>query len=145
MLDQNKATIRRIREELVPAHNLAALDELYTEDYVYHGIPMLGERKGRSAFRDMMAGFLAALPDLRENVSEQVAENDRVVTLLVGSGTHSGPLLGIPGTGRRINWSGVVISRFATDGRIAEEWVEFDALSLLQQLGAVLQMPATAA
>ncbi len=66
---------------------------------------------------------------------DQIAEGDKVVTRLRGSGRHTGELMGGAPTGKEINWTAVVISRFV-DGKIAEEWDEFDALSFTQQLGA---------
>lgn len=141
MLDRNKATIRRIREEIVPSHNLAALDLLYTQDYVYHGPGILGEVKGQSAFRQVAAPFIEAMPDIRERVVDQIAEGNNVATRFTGNGTHKGDLMGMPGTGAQVRWSGIVISRFTADGKIAEEWVEADSLNFATQLGAVLQMP----
>ena len=64
-----------------------------------------------------------------------------MATRLAGGGTHRGPLMGVPGSGKPMTWTATVVSRFA-HGKIAEEWVEFDLLSFLQQLGATLQMPA---
>lgn len=141
MSDRNKATIRRIREELLSPHNLAALDPLYTQDYVYHGIPMVGDVKGQSAFRQVAAPFIEAIPDLQEKVVNQIAEGNQVATRLTGNGTHRGALMGMPGTGTQVRWSAIVISRFTADGKVAEEWGEFDALSFATQLGAVLQTP----
>ena len=65
---------------------------------------------------------------------DQIAEGDKVVTRLRGSGRHTGELMGGVPTGEEIYWTAVVISRFV-DGKIAEEWDEFDALSFTQQLG----------
>ena len=134
MSEQNKRTIRIVREE-APT-NLSVLDELYTDDYVYHGIPLLGDLKGPDAFKAMFAGFIHAITDFREEVVDQIAEGDKVVTRLSGSGCHTGEVLGAVPTGKELKWSAVIISRFV-DGKIAEEWVEFDALSFLQQLGVV--------
>jgi predicted ester cyclase len=103
---------------------------------------MLGDVPGQSAFRHIAASFLEGIPDLRETVVDQIGEGDRVATRLTGSGTHRGPLMGIAGSGALVRWSAVVISRFAADGRVAEEWVEADFLSFATQLGAVLQTPA---
>ncbi len=52
------------------------------------------------------------------------------------TGTHAGDLMGIPPTGRRIEVSGITISRFA-GGKIAEEWHQGDDLGMMQQLGVV--------
>jgi len=132
----NKRTIRIIREQ-APS-KLSVLDGLYTDDYVYHGIPLLGDLKGPNAFKQMIAGFFGAISEFREEVLDQIAEGDKVVTRLSGSGYHTGPILGAAPTGRRVQWTAVIISRFV-DGKIAEEWVEFDAFSLLQQLGAITE------
>ena len=137
MSEQNKRTIRIVREE-APT-NLSVLDELYTDDYVYHGIPLLGDLKGPDAFKAMFAGFIHAITDFREEVVDQIAEGDKVVTRLSGSGRHTGEVLGAVPAGKELKWSAVIISRFV-DGKIAEEWVEFDALSFLQQLGVVPEL-----
>ena len=141
MSEQNKAVIRRLREEILSSHDLSKLDGLYADDYVYHGPPMIGDVKGRDAFRQLATGFIAGIPDFRERVVDQIGEGDRVATRLAGGGTHRGTLMGVPGTGKPMTWTATVVSRFA-HGKIAEEWVEFDLLSFLQQLGATLQMPA---
>ena len=44
-------------------------------------------------------------------------------------------MMGMPPTGRRVMMTGISISRLA-DGKIAEHWLNFDALGMLQQLGA---------
>jgi predicted ester cyclase len=132
--DKNKKIIRTVRER-APG-NPSLLDGLYTDDYVYHGIPLLGELKGPGAFKTMFAGFIRAISDFREEVMDQIAERDKVVTRLSGSGRHTGEVMGATPTGKNLKWTAVVISRFV-DGKIAEEWVEFDALSFLQQLGVV--------
>ena len=134
MSKANKAVVRKIREEGCRAGKLHLLDGLYTDDYVYHGTAMTGVREGLTGFKEMIAPYLEAMPDFQEKVLDQVAEGDRVASRIVGSGTHRGPLLGTAPTGRRITWSAITICRFR-GGKIAEEWVEFDSSSVLQQLG----------
>ncbi len=137
MSEQNKKTIRIVREK-APA-DLSLLDGLYTDGYVYHGIPLLGDLKGPDAFKALFGGFVSAISNFREEVVDQIAEGDKVVTRLAGSGLHTGPVMGAAPTGKPMKWTAVVISRFE-NGKIAEEWVEFDALSFLQQLGAVPEL-----
>jgi predicted ester cyclase len=72
-------------------------------------------------------------------VEDQVAEGNKVVTRFSGGGRHTGNLLGAPSTGKGLRWTGIIISRFE-NGKIAEEWAEFDGLALLQQLGLVPKM-----
>jgi predicted ester cyclase len=44
--------------------------------------------------------------------------------------------MGIPPTGKQVDFQGISIHRIE-GGKVAEGWVTFDALGMLQQLGAV--------
>ena len=65
-----------------------------------------------------------------------MAEGDKVVTRYTVSGTHQGEFFGVPGTGERITMSGISIDRFE-DGKMVEEWPEYDLLGVMRQIGAV--------
>ena len=78
----------------------------------------------------------AGIPDLTRTVEQQIAEGDRVVTRFTDRGTHSGPLMGIPATGRAVQVGGINIER-VVDGRIAEVWHVEDIVGLLGQLGVL--------
>jgi predicted ester cyclase len=132
--DENKKIIRMVREK--GPRNPLLLEGLYTDDYVYHGIPLLGDLKGPGAFKAMLAGFVGSISDFREEVTDQIAEGDKVVTRVSGSGRHTGELMGATPTGKNLKWTAIIISRLV-GGKIAEEWAEFDALSFLQQLGVM--------
>jgi predicted ester cyclase len=134
--EANKKLIRIVREEAMRTGNLDMLDGVYTDDYVYHGIPMMGDLRGPTAFKEMVNGFIDAVSGFEETVDDQIAEGDKVVTRVSGRGTHTGPLMGAAPSGKEIRWRAIVISRIV-NGQIAEEWVEFDALSFMQQLGTV--------
>ena len=89
--------------------------------------------------------YLDAIPDFRVTIEELVAEGDKVAVRRSYEGTHSGgPLLGIPATGKRLQFGSISIFRLA-DGRIAEHWEQLDRLALMQQLGVVPAPGARAA
>jgi predicted ester cyclase len=136
MSEANKRTARFIREEAMRQGMLDKLDGLYTDDYVYHGVPILGDLYGPEAFKNLAKLFIDAVSDLQERVQDQIAEGDKVVTRLAGRGRHTGSLMGAAPTGKGLNWTAISITRFV-DGRVAEEWVEFDMFHLLRQLGVV--------
>jgi predicted ester cyclase len=129
-----------VREEAMRRGKLDKLDGLYSNDYVYHGIPVLGELRGPTAFKDFARGFIDAVSEFQETVEDQIAEGDKVATRISGGGLHTGEVMGAAPTGKKLTWSALILSRFV-DGRIAEEWVEFDGLSLLQQLGLIPSKP----
>jgi predicted ester cyclase len=80
--------------------------------------------------------FRGAFPDIAHTIEDQVAEGDKVVTRLRAHATHKGELMGIPPTGEEVTIEGISIWRIA-NGKIKECWVNYDALGLLQQLGAI--------
>ncbi len=133
MSEENKALLRRWIEEGFNKGNLALLDEIFP-DCVYHS-PTTGELKGE-ALKRFCASILAAFPDGQMTIEDQVAEGDKVVTRWSFVGTHQDEMMGIATTGKRITFSGMVIDR-VVEGKVVEEREEWDALGMLQQLGAV--------
>jgi steroid delta-isomerase-like uncharacterized protein len=135
--ETNKALVRREFEEMfTQGGNLDTAEELYAPDYVLHE-PTSGEVRGLEATREFAATYRVAFPDLQTAIEDQVAEGDKVVSRFSGRGTHLGETEDFgPATGNRIEITGITIDRFA-DGRIVEEWTNYDALSLLQQIGLI--------
>jgi predicted ester cyclase len=133
MSEANKALVRRVIEEGFNKRNLALLDELYA-GCVYYS-PATGELKPE-ALRQFWASVLAAVPDGRYTVEDQVAEGDKVVTRWSSTGTHQGELMGIAPTDKQFTTSGMRIDRIV-EGKIVEEREESDTLGFFQQLGVV--------
>jgi steroid delta-isomerase-like uncharacterized protein len=65
-----------------------------------------------------------------------IVEGDKVVMRFTVAGTHKGPLMGIPATGKSYKAPGISVFRLA-NGKIVEHWGVFDQLSVMQQLGLV--------
>jgi predicted ester cyclase len=133
MSEANKALVQRVIEELFTNHNVALIDEFFP-DCVYRA-PAVGELRGQ-AYKQFLGAVLAAFPDGRWTVEDQVAEGDKVVTRWSFTGIHRGNLMGLAPTGKRVTTSGVMIDRIV-GGKIVEEWEEYDALGMMQQLGIV--------
>jgi steroid delta-isomerase-like uncharacterized protein len=134
--EENKATVRKYRE----AHNqnkLDALDQIVAKDLVSHsalpGMPP-GLEGGKAAHR----AFLVSFPDIQTTTQDLVAEGDKVMERYEAKGTHTGPFLGAPPTGKKFATESIVIFRFA-NGKIVEMWGLNDAQGLMMQLGL---MPA---
>lgn len=133
-LEKNKALVRRTFDETANK-NWATLDELFTPDYVWHQ-PGSAAPLAREKADEFMRTFFAAFPDYSHMIKDMIAEDDEVVTRFSFHGTHKGPYMGIPATGKEIMLTSIMISRI-TEGKIAEEWQEFDGYSFMQQLGAI--------
>jgi steroid delta-isomerase-like uncharacterized protein len=134
-LDQNKLLVRRLVDEAQNAGHLEVVDELLSEDFVDH-TPLEGLPGNREGVRMLFAALREAFPDLKVDISEQIAEDDRVVTRKTFRGTHGGPFLGLPATGSSVRFEVVDILTIR-NRRICEHRVVLDKLSLMQQLGAI--------
>jgi steroid delta-isomerase-like uncharacterized protein len=134
--EENKAISRRVGEEIFNGGDLDLADELYAPDYVLHDPSLPEDLHGPEGLKRYVAMTRAAFPDARVTVEDQVAEGDKVVDRWTARGTHTGEFMGIPPTGRRIEVSGVTISRFA-GGKIAEDWYQGDDLGMMRQLGVI--------
>lgn len=136
MSDANKAMVRRFYEA-VNTGNLDQLDDLIVTDYIHHDEALPPEmQRGRDAYKGLCAMFISAFPDLHGTIDDLVAEGDKVACRLTWRGTHRGNLMGIPATGKQATFSEMSIQRIA-NGKIMEGWVTFDALGMMQQLGAI--------
>ena len=133
--ETNTAMVRRLIEEAQEGGNLAVIDELMAEDFVDH-TPLPGLPPTRDGVRMLFAGLRAAFPDLTVTIDEQIANAEKVATRKTFRGTHQGPFLGIPPTGRPISFEAIDILTIR-DERIREHRVVLDQLALMQQLGAL--------
>jgi steroid delta-isomerase-like uncharacterized protein len=135
--ETNKALVRREFEEMFcQGGDLDTAGEFYAPNYVLHE-PTSGEVRGLEAARQFAATYREAFPDLQSAIEDQVAEGDKVVSRFSGRGTHLGETEDFgPATGNSVEITGITIDRFA-EGRIVEEWMSYDALGLLQQIGLV--------
>ena len=133
-VEDNKAIVRRWFEFL-NTHNVAAVGEMVTSDYVRHD-PNAPEVRGPEAEKQLVTMNLTAFPDLHITIEDLIAEGDTVVARLTARGTHQGELLGMPPSNTRVTIKAVEIYR-VVDGTIAEQWVVSDTLGMLQQLGAI--------
>jgi predicted ester cyclase len=129
--EANIATFRRAIEEGWNRGNLAAIDELFAPDFVEH---QAGIKPGRDGVKGSIQSLRTAFPGLRLEVEDAIADGDRVWLRLHATGTHGGPFMGMPGTGRPFDITVIDIAR-VVDGRLVEHWGVADRLSLVQQLG----------
>jgi steroid delta-isomerase-like uncharacterized protein len=130
-VDDNKQLVRRFYEEAINERDVGAVDRLLSEDFTHDG-----ELRGRAGQRQAVQYFLDAFPDLRNEIGLLLGEGDLVAAHQLWTGTHGGEFLGVPATGKAVEFTSTAVLR-VRDGLIAEAWDEVDMLSVLQQLGAV--------
>jgi predicted ester cyclase len=113
----------------------SVLDEYIAEDFIAHNPPIPGVSLDREGMKQAAEIFRVATPG-RHEIRLQVAEDDLVVSHIVGRGVHAGELLGIPATDNEVETEGMAIHRIR-DGKIAEYWSVTDVARVLQQVGAL--------
>ena len=132
---ENVAVVRRYFDEFLNGRKAELADELMTSDHYYHD-PQVPGAAGPAAMAAAVAVYQDGV-DGHWNVQEiRAAEGDRVVARWTGTGTHNAEVNGIPPTGKPVSVDALHLFRLE-GGKIAEQWVVWDTLGLLQQLGVV--------
>ncbi len=128
-------TIELVRAAL-DAFNAGDADEcmaLAAPDLIMNLAELPEARRGLQVWRQGFEMMKHGFPDLQAHIEDIIAAGDKVAVRLRFRGTHSGEFLGIPATGRAIEYISHEFYRVA-DGLIAEEWICSDMASLLRQL-----------
>ena len=118
--------------EAVNTGNLALLDKYVAPGYVEHSEGF----QGVEPFRQQITAFRAAFPDLHVTIDDLLIDGDRFASRTTVTGTHTGDLMGMPATGRRISVAAVDMGRIE-DGQAKERWGGLDMYSMLTQLGVI--------
>lgn len=142
MLEENKAIVRQMVDEIQNRHNLDRLEDFFDPHFVNHleAGEEASELNSVERTRALFGHMFTAFPDLYVTIHSQVAEGDKVVTHKTLAGTHQGEFMGTAPTGRPFAFSVIDILRLE-NGKIVEHWAVQDRLAMMQQLG-LLPAPA---
>jgi predicted SnoaL-like aldol condensation-catalyzing enzyme len=134
--EANKATVRRLIDEIQNRHDLARIDAFFTPNFINHleGPEVSADLTAAERAKLVFGQLFAAFPDLHVTIQDQLAEGDKVVTHKLFHGTHQGPFMGVAPTGRPITFAVIDILRL-DNGKVVEHWAIQDRLALMQQLG----------
>jgi predicted ester cyclase len=114
--------------------DVSVADRAFTADCIIHITGSPERDLGLPGFKQMIAGLLAAFPDLRLTIEDQIVAGDKVATRWTAEGTHTGPLGEVQPTGKRVKVDGLILDRVVGD-RVAERWEQWDQVAMLRQLG----------
>jgi steroid delta-isomerase-like uncharacterized protein len=124
--------------------NLALLDEIYAPDVLVHDCSSPEDIVGLDALKEYYSYTHKAFPDLQATMDETIVKGEKIIWVWTFSATNTGPFhtpMGdIPATGKKVQFSGVAIDR-VDEGKLVEEWVYFNVLQVLQQLGFTIAPP----
>jgi steroid delta-isomerase-like uncharacterized protein len=133
---ENKRLVQRWFDEVWNKGRAEAIDEMFAEDGVAHGLSDDAEHPLRRAagFKPFHETFRGAFPDIQVIVEDMIAEGDKVAARCTVRGKHEGEQLGIAASHAPVNFTGVAIVRIR-DGKIVEAWNNFDFLKMNRQIG----------
>jgi steroid delta-isomerase-like uncharacterized protein len=131
------AVVRRNTEEVQGKGNFAVFDEVFSENFLDH-TPQPNMVPDKEGVRGLYAGLRQAFPDFHVVIHWQAADGNLVTTFKTYHGTHKGTFLGIPPTGKAIQFETVDAMR-VVDGKITEHWGVANLYSLVGQLSLQLQ------
>jgi steroid delta-isomerase-like uncharacterized protein len=138
--EENQQLVRRYYDEAYNARIPATAVTLLSDDFVRHNVaaPQLDQEPGTADDIARVESWLAAFSDLEVTIEELFASEDTVVSYVIWRGTQDGPLAqwDAPVTGRPMERESLVVWRVAC-GRLAENWIVQDNLTMLRQLGII--------
>ena len=129
----NEAVVEAFMRDVLDEHHGSHAAKYLTADMQWHG-GTVGTVAGRDNVTGLMTTVVTSIPDLHAAQQDIVAQGDEVVVRLVVTGTQTGPLLGIPASGRAVRWDAIDVYRLS-DGKIAEEWAGEDFTAFLADTG----------
>jgi len=136
---ENNKKIARQTFEAFEKNDITMIDNLYDQDRLKVHFPGTPGPMNFSDYKKMNSEYINAFPDVKISVDFQIAEGEYVCTHVTFDGTHKGGFQGIQASNKKVKLTSVSIDRIV-NGKIIEEWNEFDQLSLMKQIGAVPEM-----
>ena len=128
-------SIRRLYD-FINAGDIDGFGRQVADDFVEHNeVPGLPPTKAGVIQNFQM--LLTAFPDMRMEVEDVIASGNKAVARLQVIGTHTGPFMGMPATGKKVAVNLIDITLFGDDGLAHEHWAVADQLALMQQLGVI--------
>ena len=130
----NTEIVRRYFDVTYNQRNLEIGDELLASDLILHGSQDI---VGIQAWKKYAAAYLKAIPEeLMITIDDIFAEGHKAVARFTVQATHQGPLMGVPPTGKEVQWMGIGIF-YLEGGKITDIWGVNDIYSLMQQIDAI--------
>jgi steroid delta-isomerase-like uncharacterized protein len=130
----NKATLLRAIAAFNNVNDREGYFQLYAERAVLHRSPPLAP--GIEAIKQWYKLLWNAFPDSQLTLGNVIGDGEFVANNFRLKGTHRGPFLGIPATGKPIDVEGVTILRF-NDGKCEERWSQTDVFGIMRQVGGI--------
>jgi predicted ester cyclase len=130
---RNEREVLAFLQDVINEHHGDDAASYLTQDMEWHG-GTVGTVSGSADVAGLFAGVVASLPNAQVVVQDIFGQGDQVAVRVTVSGTQTGALLGIPASGRNIQWTGEDLYTLR-DGKISSIWAGDDWTSILYYTG----------
>ncbi|WP_458070847.1 ester cyclase [Rhodanobacter sp. BL-MT-08] len=117
----NKYVVKRFNQEVIQEGRESSLHELMDDDFINRSAPPGTDNGALGMWNTFNNVLRPAMPDIKVEILDQVAEGDRVTTRKRITGTHLGTLMGIEATHASISIDVIDIVRIRA-GKYLEHW-----------------------
>jgi len=132
-IDEHKMNASLYLDGMHNKKNVDISDIFTTEECIVH----LGlETVNREDYKVIVQNYIDTFPDTKTTLNDIFGEDTKVTIRWTSTFTHNKPYMGFPPTNKKITVTGTSIYRFS-ESKIVEVWINWDRLSLMQQLGVV--------
>ena len=133
-LAANKQLITSNNDEIWNQGKLDLISERHASNYVRHQPGYPAELQGAEGLKQFIQTLRTGFPDFNCTIEDMLAAGDKVAANYLCQGTHTAEWNGIPATGNSLKFTSTIIHRIA-DGKVVEDWADYDSLGWMQQLG----------
>ncbi|HLO16052.1 MAG TPA: ester cyclase [Anaerolineales bacterium] len=128
------ATYAETIDEACNSHDTERLLSLCSPEYTGSDVSQATTLHGREDLRLMLETYLKAFPDLRFITTDMIIQGSRLALVWVAKGTHQGPIMNIPPTGRKVEVRGVSVID-VEDGLVVRGHTIWDLAGMLRHMG----------
>lgn len=123
------------------AGDLDAFGAMLDDNMIEHEATPPGVPQNKEGVLQFFSMFRSAFSDLRMDVEDVATGGDKVWMRVRITGTNDGEFMGLPSTGKSVDFEGIDIVRMNDAGKCVEHWGVTDTMSMMQQLGLAPEAP----
>jgi len=125
------------------SHSIEDVLRFYSTDYVGSDIAEPDLLKGHQGMRMFLERYWRAFPDLHFRMTDRLIQGSHLTVVWLAEGTHCGPIMNIPATGRQVEIKGVSLIE-VQDGLVVRGQNIWDLAGMLRHLGLLPDLSSTA-
>lgn len=128
----NKTVVTRFNHEVLEQGNFNIYQQIVNPNFINHTAPAGTDNGFQATFDFVDKVVKKAFPDLRVEIINMVAEDNKVFTHKLLHGTHTGDFMGIKGSGKSVIIPTMDII-YLKDGLYTDHWAIRDIQDVLRK------------